>query len=267
MARAYSYVRFSTLEQRKGGSENRQVELSRSYVRNHPNLELDESLRFSDLGVSAFDKSNLAKGAALRTFLDAIDKGVVARGSYLLVESLDRLSRAQISDALEIFMGILNRGITVVTLADGMEYSKEKANKQFTDLIISITIMSRTHEESLTKSKRLKAAWKSKRANIGARKLTRNCPSWLTQNADATAYRFIPAKVTVVRKMIRLVMSGVGKDAIAKRFNRDGIRSLGTRSKEGTWYGSYVSKILNSRALIGEFQPHEEIDGKLLAAT
>ncbi|MBR7540157.1 recombinase family protein, partial [Mycobacterium tuberculosis] len=81
------------------------------------------------LGVSAFDKSHVRDGQ-LGTFLAAIEAGKVPVRSYLLVESLDRISRAKITDALEIFMAIINRGVILVTLADGMEYSKDKIDKQ-----------------------------------------------------------------------------------------------------------------------------------------
>ena len=157
--KAYSYIRFSTPEQQFGDSERRQTELSQKYAEAH-GLTLDENLKYRDLGVSAFDKSNIRNGE-LGTFLRAIDSGAVEPGSYLLVESLDRLSRAKVTDALEVFMSIINRGIRLVTLMDGREYSKERINEQFTDLIISIVVMSRAHEESQTKCKRLKEEGKA----------------------------------------------------------------------------------------------------------
>lgn len=262
MPKAYSYVRFSTLEQRKGGSESRQVQLSLDYVRAHPGLELDESLRFTDPGVSAFNKSNLAKGAGLRLFLDAVTQGVVTPGSYLLVESLDRISRAQVLDAFQLFIQILEQDITIVTLADGMVYSKDKANRNFTDLMMSLAVMSRAHEESLTKSKRVSAAWARKRANIHQKKLTKTCPSWMHLNESKTAYLPIQKKVSIVKRAVSLLLSGVGKDAIAKRFNEEGLPSISDKKKGQTWHGSYVTKILRNRALIGEFQPRKIVDGK-----
>lgn len=261
LPKAYSYIRFSTPEQLKGDSLRRQTELSATYAREN-GLNLDETLTFRDLGVSAFNRSNLQDGGQLRAFLDAIDQGVVLPGSYLLVESLDRISRAEVLKALEVFTGILNRGITIVTLADKMVYSKKKANDNFTDLIISITIMSRAHEESLTKSRRLKAAWDAKRKNVGEHKLTGMCPAWLKLNANRTEYVPIPEKTAIVRQIVDLVMSGMGKNSIAKKFNQEGIPSIGSKSKEHTWFPSYIVKIVNSRALIGEFQPKQNVDGK-----
>src|SRR5579859_5293107 len=120
---AYSYVRFSTPEQIKGDSLRRQLELSQRYADEH-GLEIDTSLSLRDFGVSAFDSSNVERGA-LGVFLEAVRGGKIKPGSALLVESLDRLSRAGVSKALPIFMDLIGAGITVVTLTDGMEYSQQ----------------------------------------------------------------------------------------------------------------------------------------------
>jgi DNA invertase Pin-like site-specific DNA recombinase len=257
--KAYSYIRFSTPEQQKGDSDRRQTELSRKYAEAH-GLTLDENLTYRDLGVSAFDKSNIRNGE-LGAFLRAIDSGAVEPGSYLLVESLDRLSRAKVTDALEVFMSIINRGIRLVTLADGREYSKEKINEQFTELIISIVVMSRAHEESLTKSRRLKEAWKAKRGRIGDAKLTEIAPAWLKLNDDRTAYSLVPDRVELVQRMFEWSKDGIGSETIARRLNQQGLPNWGTRSAD-QWHASYIKKILDNRAVLGEFQPHTIVDGK-----
>jgi DNA invertase Pin-like site-specific DNA recombinase len=257
--KAYSYIRFSTPEQQRGDSSRRQTELSQRYAEAH-GLTLDESLTYRDLGVSAFDKSNIRNGE-LGAFLRAIDSGAVEPGSYLLVESLDRLSRAKVTDALEVFMSIINRGIRLVTLADGREYSKEKINEQFTELIISIVVMSRAHEESLTKSRRLKEAWKAKRGRIGDAKLTEIAPAWLKLNEDRTAYSLVPDRVQLVQRMFEWSKDGIGSETIARRLNQQGLSNWGTRSAD-QWHASYIKKILDNRAVLGEFQPHTLIDGK-----
>jgi hypothetical protein len=101
---AYSYIRFSTSEQKKGDSLRRQTELSERYASTH-GLTLDNSVHLHDLGLSAFDRSNIERGA-LGGFLEAVKRGQVAPGSFLLVESLDRLSRDKVLAALEIFISI-----------------------------------------------------------------------------------------------------------------------------------------------------------------
>lgn len=233
------------------------MELSEKYAKEN-NLDLDDKLTFRDLGVSAFDKSNLDSGGKLREFLNAVESGLVAAGSFLLVESLDRLSRARVNDALQVFLSILGKGITIVTLSDGMRYSptNNDSTQDFTNLVISLAIMSRAHEESATKSKRLKAAWSNKRAHLEQKKLTSQCPAWLFLNSSGNEFEEIPDKVAVVRQIVELVRSGQGKGAITKRLNAAGVLSIGQRGKGQTWYPSYITKIIKSRALIGEFQPH-----------
>jgi DNA invertase Pin-like site-specific DNA recombinase len=111
---AYSYVRFSTPQQLLGNSRRRQIEASERYATEN-GLVLDQTL--SDEGLSAFTGKNVRDGA-LGRFIEAIEKGKVRPGSYLLVESLDRLSRAQVISALRVFLNIIEAGIIIVTLAD-----------------------------------------------------------------------------------------------------------------------------------------------------
>jgi DNA invertase Pin-like site-specific DNA recombinase len=257
---AYSYIRFSTIEQKKGDSLRRQTELSKRYAEQH-NLTLDNSLHLHDLGLSAYDRSNVERGA-LGGFLEAIKQGRIIPGSYLLVESLDRLSRAQVLDALQVFISILNQGITIVTLADGMVYSKESVGSNFGNLIISIAIMARAHEESVTKSRRIRAAWKNKRENIADKKLTAQCPRWMQLVDNKTRFELIPERVNIVMEIIDLARTGMGQAQIAKRLNE---RRVSPFSNHGTgWHSSYIQKIVTSTALYGEMQPHVWESGKVI---
>jgi DNA invertase Pin-like site-specific DNA recombinase len=258
---AYSYVRFSTPEQLKGDSLRRQLELSREYALAH-DLRLDETLSLRDLGVSAFRGKNRTCGA-LASFLEAVGDGRVSRGSCLLIESLDRLSRDQITEALPTFLQIVNAGITVVTLADDMSYSKESLDANMGNLMMSLIIMSRAHEESAMKSKRLTAAWRGKRLSISDRKLTTLAPAWLSLNSDRNAFDLIPERVEIVRRIFQLSEQGLGKRAIALRFNSEGIETWGRGKRRGNgWHDSYIQKILHNRAVLGEYQPHRMQNGR-----
>jgi DNA invertase Pin-like site-specific DNA recombinase len=257
---AYSYIRFSSAEQKKGDSLRRQIELSEDYARRH-NLTLDDTLHLQDLGMSAFNRSNITKGA-LGGFLKAVESGHIAEGSFLLVESLDRLSRDQVLYALEVFTSILRRGITIVTLADGMVYNKDSIAHNYGNLVISITIMARAHEESLIKSKRIKAAWDNKRSKIMERKLTAQCPRWMQLSADKTTFELIPERAALVKDMLKSAHAGMGQAQIAKRLNEQQVPNFSGQGKG--WHSSYINKILTSPALHGEFQPHLFGGGKNL---
>lgn len=173
--KAYSYVRMSTDAQLKGDSLRRQLEASTAYANTH-GLELIDERRLADIGVSGFQGRNITDGA-LGKFLQAVNIGKVERGSYLLVESLDRLSRQNPFEAFDLFSKIIKAGINIVTLTDNRVYSSAP---DLGDLITSLVTMSRAHEESHTKSVRGRAAWANKRTKAKEQPLTARCPGWLT---------------------------------------------------------------------------------------
>ena len=173
--KAYSYIRFSTPEQAKGDSLRRQLELSKRYAEKH-GLELDEKLRV-DSGISGFNGDHLKPDSSLAQFLSELERGKVQPGSYLLIESLDRLSRQAVQKALRLFLQIIEQGVHIVTLSDGRVFKNETLDSL--DLITSIMVMVRAHEESAIKSSRLSAAWEKKRSELQERKATATCPAWL----------------------------------------------------------------------------------------
>ena len=255
MAKAFSYIRFSKPEQAKGDSLRRQLELSNAYATEH-GLELDTTLKMTDLGVSAFRGKNRTEGA-LAGFFHAVEIGTVEPGSYLLVESLDRLSRAEITVALTSFMQIINAGIVVVTFSDKIVYSRESLNANMGSLMMSLVIMARAHEESATKSKRILASWESKRASLDKKKMTAVCPQWLRLAEDKKTFLEIPERVAVVRRIFDLRCAGYGTRRIAQALNLDKTPTWqrGKVVAKG-WHTGYVTRILESRAVLGEFQPH-----------
>ncbi len=264
---AYSYIRFSTPDQRKGDSLRRQLEASEQYARDH-GLVLDTKLKLRDEGLSAFHGVHKAKGA-LGQFLERVKSGQISEGSVLLVESLDRLSREEILEALEQFLALIRSGIKIVTLADnGREYTRESINANWSDLIISLTIMSRAHEESKMKAFRLGKAWEGKRekAANGERKLTAKCPSWLKLSSDKKSYELIPKRGAVIEQIFRMKLAGKSSKKIAQEFNQTDnfpwMPASNRHHKQTGWWPSYIEKIFQFRAVLGEFQPHRLQDGK-----
>lgn len=258
--KCYSYIRFSTPEQREGDSLRRQTEAAEKWASQH-GMTLDNTTRLKDLGLSAYHGAHKDKGA-LGGFLELVTKGKIVSGSVLLVESLDRLSREEITEALETFLAIIRRGIKIVTMADNdREYTKETVNANVGDLIVSLTIMSRAHEESLMKSKRGLAAWEGKRARLNDRKLTGRAPAWLELSKDKTEFHAVPERAKIVLRIFEMKVQGVGGETIAKVLNHEEVWS----PKNG-WRKSYITKILSSRAVLGEFQPQAKVGDKRLPA-
>lgn len=263
IAKAYSYVRFSTPEQNKGDSLRRQIELSEKYAEEH-GLFLDNTVTFQDLGVSAYSGEHLKSKAALGQFLMLVESGKITKGSVLLIENLDRLSRQEITKALQQFLDIINKGIKIVTLIDNREYTE--ATIDVGDLIISLTIMARAHEESATKSKRLAQAWEMKRKEINTIKLTSISPAWLRLNQTKTCFEVIEERKNTISRIFEMKLAGKGVTRIVRELNSDceswkpGNENKKKRG-EG-WRESYVRKILQNRAVIGEFQPHRFSNGR-----
>ncbi|MGT2465139.1 recombinase family protein [Mesorhizobium atlanticum] len=134
----------STDTQLLGDSRRRQLELSQRYAEKH-GLELVEEFRLEDIGVSAFRGANLSIDSSLGRFLQMVRKSEVPAGSYLLLESLDRLSRQDVFTSLSLFTDLIKAGIRIVTLADDQVYTSEKTD--FSQLVVSLAIMSRAREE------------------------------------------------------------------------------------------------------------------------
>ncbi|RSM23582.1 hypothetical protein C5B78_18690 [Aeromonas salmonicida] len=247
--KAYSYIRFSTPKQAQGDSYRRQLQQAMDYCAEH-NLQLDDKT-IDDFGTSAFRGANMTEGA-LGRFVDAVKHGEIEQGSYLLVESVDRLSRQAVEEALEQFLAIIRAGIVIVTLSDKQVFCKGQVD--FTKLIVSIVYMARANDESEMKSRRSRAAWSNGREQ--ARKNNKviansRLPSWLTRNGDQIVT--IPERVAIVNEMFEMAKSGCGYEQIAKVFLEKGYKTFG---KEADWRPAGIQAVIKSQAVIGVFQPH-----------
>jgi DNA invertase Pin-like site-specific DNA recombinase len=188
-----------------------------------------------------------------------VKKGRIKRGSFLIVESLDRVSRNEILEALELFTSIIKSGIVLVTLSDGQVYDREKINANPMQLMISLLVMTRAHEESQTKALRGGAAWDTKRRNIKSQKMTGKCVAWLRLSKDRSQFEPIPERVAIVRRIFDMARKGKGANGITKTLQREGVKTFG---RSQAWHVSYIKKILDNRAVIGEFAPATKRDGK-----
>lgn len=257
---AYSYIRMSTEKQIKGDSLRRQLELSRRWAQDN-NVALDESLR--DIGISAYKGKNRREGA-LGRFLSMVDDGRIRRGSLLIVESLDRISRDEVLEALSLFLEIIRSGITIVTLADNQTYSQETVGNDWSKLIISLTIMARAHEESLRKSQRIgeALATKRQRAARGESQITSKTPGWIDAERISRDHIIftLNGHAATVRRIFELSASGLGRQAITRLLNAEGIATI--KGGERGWSDTYIGKLLSRRDVLGEFQPHKRVDGQ-----
>jgi hypothetical protein len=124
--KAYSYTRFSIPEQLKGDSLRCQLEATRNYAKAN-GFNLDESLTIRNEGLSDSSGTHQTEGS-LGYFLKAVKNGKIPAGSLLIIENLDMLSREETITAMSLFSGIIDNGVSIVTLNDGLEYNRDTIN-------------------------------------------------------------------------------------------------------------------------------------------
>lgn len=247
MPKAYSYTRFSSEKQGRGDSLRRQTEKAAQFVikRQDLGLELDTTRNISDPAMSAYRGTHLKRGA-LAAFITAVENGTIEEGSYLLIESFDRLSRQSSHESLTLLLNLVRSGVTLVTLNDERIYNEETisgVDGTFT-LMQSLVSMARAHEESVTKGIRVKAAWDRKLLRIAdGVQLTKRVPFWLQ-----TDRKVIPEKVLLVKEIFRMHGAGIGGTKIAKELNAIGVK---TPTGRGLWQQSTIRKLITGKHVLG----------------
>jgi DNA invertase Pin-like site-specific DNA recombinase len=209
LVKVFSYRRFSCGRQAHGHSIERQVESARRWCREN-GYTLDESLALADLGVSAYKGDNVSRGA-LSGFIAAIKANRVPKGSILLVESLDRLSRAALPEAIGLLTEIVRAGVRVVSMIDGREWNQTTIEDTM-QFMLSVILFSRAHEESSTKAKRVSATFQSKRAAGLAVVSVMHGGGWVIPRDDKSGWDLIEERATSVRKVFELAAKGQGGD-------------------------------------------------------
>lgn len=252
----YSYLRFSDPKQAEGSSADRQAEYARRWAAER-GLALDESLSLRDEGLSAYHQRHVTQGA-LGAFLAAIDEGRIVPGSVLIVEGLDRLSRAEPIQAQAQMAQIINAGITVVTASDGREYHRAHLKANPMDLVYSLLVMIRAHEESDTKSKRVRAAIRRQCEQWQAgtwRGVIRNGkdPAWVRWTGSE--FELVPERAEALRVAVDLFRQGEGGVRIVRELERRGLALTDKGSSAANLY-----KIFKLPALVGVKEL--EIDGE-----
>lgn len=262
---AFSYLRFSNPTQAAGDSRRRQTTAAAEYAAAH-GLILDDTMR--DEGVSAFRGRHREDGA-LGAFLAKIDADEIAPGSYLLIDSFDRLTRERVTRAIHLLTGIMTRGVVVVTLNDGRRY--EDASAGLMELMYALMELSRSHEESREKGRKVGAARARERhrAREDLTPFTPVGPHWLRLEPlrDDAGRRAggrwvkIPERVAVVQEIFDAKEEGLGYAAICRRLNSRGETTpRPRRDAEGRptsiWTEATVGELIASRTVLGEYAPH-----------
>lgn len=269
MPKIWPYIRFSSEEQKKGDSLRRQQELIDRFAA-RPEIvaegaTIDTSLDLNDLGVSGYTGKNIAKGR-FKAFLDALDTGIVKPGDYLAVEALNRVTRLDPMESLPILLDLMRRGVKIAITANSQIYSH---GGDITQLYIALGELQRAFSESQEKGRRVRDAWdsKKKRALLTGEIATSRLPLWLRavktteKGSVVRTVEEIPERVAVVEEIYRLSDSNVGAIATARILTEKGIPTFTRENSRKNpnygdfWQPSYIKKILDSRAVMGHYQP------------
>lgn len=246
--RVYSYIRFSSPSQADGTSIERQSEYAAKWAAQH-GYKLDDTLTLRDEGLSAYHQKHIAKGA-LGAFLKAVEDGNVPPGSILIVESLDRLSRAEPIIAQNQLTSIVLAGIEVVTASDNTRYSRETVRANPGILFMALGSMLRANNESETKSDRVQRALRTRcreflagtwRGRLGSG----SDPFWVKWSKEG--FRLNETGLAVLREALSLYYEGLGPTRIFEELERRGFKF-----PRGFGQHNRLYKTFRNRALTGE---------------
>lgn len=255
MTNAYIYIRYSDAKQAKGTSYDRQLKAAKAYcAEKQLTFVDDEKFLFFDDGVSAFDGSNVAAGSRLAKLYEYVDDGTIPKGSYLLVENLDRLSREDIWTAGAKFTELIAKGIVIVTLMKGTVYN---ATGGLGSAFEAFMEMDLANKESDKKSGRVRDSWtlRAQRATQGNR-IKIPLASWLEYGTGDIKYKLKEPQVSAVRRIFELCTTGYGMVQIAKRLEEEGFEPFrASKSKGKKWITATITGIIKNTAVIGTYTP------------
>jgi DNA invertase Pin-like site-specific DNA recombinase len=253
----FAYIRFSSDTQTEGDSFSRQRASVQRFCSTHQ-IPLDSVRFIEDPAMSAFAGDHLKKGA-LGTFLQSVKSGQVKSGLFL-VESVSRLSRQGAFVAFTLVSTLLDAGLHVAFIEDGIPPFSKQNTPVHVSVILSV-LASTAQAESANKSMYTRANWAKRRKmsieNPGSFVFTTECPNWL-EVIDGQ-YKVIEEKAASVLKIYELYASGWGIAKLSRYANENNLSAPG---RSNSWHYSLVLRVLDNRAVIGEFQPHEKKNGK-----
>lgn len=239
MPRAYAYVRWSTAEQGEEGrdSHDRQTTPLEAFTK-ATGIPVVETI--IDKGVSAFKGAN-ARIGQLKGLLDRIESGEIERGDYIIVESIDRLTRQKLNDSVDLIQSILKKGVRLHTVIDQKTYSHDDPSRDLETLLMVGVIAKRAHEESDTKSKRLKSSWLKKRNAAETTIIRKQCPYGLRYDEEAQAFAIVEDEAQEIRDIFEnLKYMGI----------LESIKRVNQYSKR-RWTRKHIDELIKNKSPIG----------------
>ena len=241
---AHIYVRHSTKQQSKGDSHRRQMIKAREWAERN-GYKLQE---LYDSGRSAYTGDNLTVGQ-LGEFVDALRRRELGASPVLLVEAFDRLTRQEINKAQTTFLEIINRGATIVTLSNGMEY---KAPLELGEIFTALGEMNGAHQYSSRLSDRVSSHIQARKQAGLMLHNSGSCPHWLAIIGPKRAgFVVLPDRAAVVLRVFEMAAAGEGPTGIARILRGDKTPKF---PRTAGWSANMIQRLLLDRRVIGDFR-------------
>ena len=248
--KAYAYIRWSTGAQQLGDSESRQLlELDKF----EKNTGIKIVKKYRDNGRSAYRGDNSRRGE-FRLLLENIESGEIRPGDYLVVESIDRITRQRVLDGVELIQKILKSGVKLYTTTDQKIYSVEDPSEDLKTLLMISVIAQRANEESEVKSKRLSSSWAKRRQDAESGKIIikkgKSVPYGLrVENGEFVIHE---EEQKEIQRLFELLLTH-GLNSAIKIINKNPGKK---------WNNGTINKIINNRTVIGYMPKHTVVYGE-----
>lgn len=236
---AIPYIRFSSARQTGGSSTERQQQMVTQWLTQHPEYTLS-NLTYKDLGKSGYKGDHLKGESGFAKLLRAVEGGDIKAGDCVLVEAIDRAGRMETADMLgDLILPILRQGVSIITLDDGVAYTKDSINTPQIHLLMAKIQAAWGYSKALSERTKASYAIRREQAKVTG-KVKRHTPIWLTSDGDVIEHIAV-----YVRQAFELYVSGVGKTTIANRLRISGVGELSKCS------GPTVEGWLRNKAVMG----------------
>lgn len=260
----FSYVRFSTLNQQDGNSEDRQDATFLKVVSQYgwtPRNDWNVVLR----GVSAYKGDNLPH---LRNVLAMVKDGTIPQGTVMVIETFDRYSRRKISEVFPLLWEMLTSGLeiwvedmylTKATLDDDRDLSdvmKEiKSAYRYSEKLsgrVTEALQGRTEKVLNGEKFRTTRNGETVRVLLGA------VPAWIDKEKWT-----LNGKAEIIASIFADYLNNLGAVGIARKLNANGVKTFSFDPNKpnkdcGKWSQSFVYRMFSDRRVIGELKVKNE---------
>lgn len=248
--KAIAYIRYSSAMQADSDSIDRQTSPLEAF-KSRFGVSVEEI--YTDEGVSSFRGDNIKKGR-FSEILEKIESEEIRDGDFLVIESIDRISRQALNKTATTLYSILEKGIKIYTTTDERLYSIHDKSRDLENYLMIGLIAKRANEESETKSKRRHSAWnKAKRLAEEEGKI------FSTKQNTPYGLEVFESKFYIVEEEaeeIRFIIENLKYEGVNST-----IKKLNKWSKR-KWQSKHIGHFMKNQYIRGAYRAQKRENGK-----